>query len=73
MCRLFCICTDNRLLDDEAQVPRQMLFSWARFMAGGPVKPKTRSRKPQPTTLTMLERAFTWEQEREAETVGAGC
>ena len=47
--------------------------SWARFMAEEPVKPKTRSRKPQPTTLTMLERAFSWEPEREAETVGAGC
>ena len=37
------------------------------------VKPKGRSRKPQPATLSMFERALTLEQEREPESVGAGC
>ena len=56
---------------DEAQEPQQTLFSWAEFMTE-PVKPKGRSRKPQPATLSMFEWALTLEQEREAEPVGAG-
>ena len=56
-------------LDDEAQ---QTLFSWAEFMAEGPVKPKSRSRKPQHASLSMFEWALGVELERETEPVGAG-
>ena len=55
---------------DEADEPQQSLFSWAEFMAEGPVKPKGRGSKPQPATLSMLEWAMTLE--RESELVGAG-
>ena len=41
-------------------------------MAEEPVKPKGRSPKPQPATLSMFEWALTVEQEREEELVGAG-
>ena len=37
---------------DEAEEPQQTLFSWAEFMAEEPVKPKGRSRKPQPATAS---------------------
>ena len=57
---------------DEAPEPQQSLFSWAEFMAEEPVKPKGRSRKAQPATLSMFEWALTVEQEREEELVGAG-
>ena len=53
-------------MEDE---PQQTLFSWAEFM-DEPVKPKGRSSKPQPVSLSMFEWAF--EQEREAQPVGAG-
>ena len=56
--------------DDEALEAQQSLFSGAEFMAEEPVKPKGRSRKPQPATLSMFEWALTLEQEREP--VGAG-
>ena len=52
--------------------PQRTLFSWAEFMAEGPVKPRGRRRKPQPATLSMSEWALTLEQEREVEPVGAG-
>ena len=52
--------------------PQRTLFSWAEFMAEGPVKPRGRRRKPQPATLSMFEWALTLEQEREVEPVGAG-
>ena len=57
---------------DEAEEPQQSLFSWAEFMAEEPVKPKGRSRKPQPATLSMFEWALSLEEEREGEPVGAG-
>ena len=57
---------------DEAEEPQQSLFSWAKFMAEEPVKPKRRNGKPQPASLSMFEWALTVEQEREAELVGAG-
>ena len=57
---------------DEALEPQQSLFSWAEFMAEEPVKPKGRSRKAQPATLSMFEWAMSMEQEREEEPVGAG-
>ena len=57
---------------DEATEPQQTLFSWAEFMAEEPVKPKGRSRKPQPATASLFEWALELEQEREAEPVGAG-
>ena len=58
--------------DDEATEPQQSLFSWAEFMAEEPVKPKGRTSKPQPATLSMFEWALTVEQEREKESAGAG-
>ena len=58
--------------DAEALEPQQSLFSWAEFMAEEPVKPKGRSHKPQPATISMFEWALTQEQERDAEPVGAG-
>ena len=57
---------------DEADEPQQSLFSWAEFMAEGPVKPMRRNGKPQPATMSMFEWAMELEQEREKETVGAG-
>ena len=51
---------------------QQTLFSWTEFMAEKLVKPKGRSRKPPPATLSMFGWALTLEQEREAEPVGAG-
>ena len=57
---------------DEDTEPQQSLFSWAEFMADEPVKPRGRSRKPQPATISMFQRALTLEQEWEAELVGAG-
>ena len=55
----------------EAPEPQQSLFSWAEFMAEEPVKPKRRKSKPQPATLSMFEWAFSLEQERKAQLVGA--
>ena len=55
---------------DDAGEPQQSLFSWAEFMAE-PVKPKRRSRKPRPASISMFEWALELEQEREKETVGA--
>ena len=57
---------------EEATEPQQSLFSWAEFMAEEPVRPKGRKRKPQPTTTSLFEWAFSLEQEREADPVGAG-
>ena len=57
---------------DEAPEPQQSLFSWAEFMAEEPVKPKGRSRKPQPASPSLFEWALDLEKEREEETVGAG-
>ena len=51
---------------------KKTLFSWAEFMAEEPVKPKGRSRKPQPATASLFEWALELEQAREAEPVGAG-
>ncbi|MYA49228.1 MAG: SWF/SNF helicase family protein [Chloroflexi bacterium] len=51
---------------DEEREPQQTLFSWAEFMADGPVRPKGRSRKPQPASLSMFEWALGMEREREA-------
>ncbi len=56
---------------DEDREPQQTLFSWAEFMADGPVKPRGRSRKSQPASLSMFEWALTMEREREAELVTA--
>ena len=57
---------------DEDPEPQQSLFSWAEFMAEEPVKPKARSRKPQPASTSLFEWALNAEQEREKEVVGAG-
>ena len=50
--------------------PQQSLFSWAEFMAEEPVKPRGRSRKPQPATASLFDWALTLEWEREEEPVG---
>ena len=57
---------------DETPESAQTLFSWAEFMAEGPVKPTGRSRKPQPASLSMFEWALGMEREREVEPAGAG-
>ena len=57
---------------EETSEGQQSLFSWAEFLAEEPVKPKGRSPKLQPATLSMFEWALELEQEREAEPVGAG-
>ena len=62
---------DNRS-NDASPESAQTLFSWAEFMAEGPVKPKSRSRKPQPASLSMFEWALGMERERDVEPVGAG-
>ena len=59
---------DNGSHDGDPE-PQQTLFSWAEFMAEGPVRPKGRSRKPQPASLSMFEWALGMEREREAELV----
>ena len=56
----------------EADEPQQSLFSWAEFMAEEPEKPKRRSRKVQPASMSMFEWALELEQEREKEPVGVG-
>ena len=60
--------------DHREQAPKSQrtLFSWAEFMAEEPVKPKGRSRKPQPASTSLFEWAFSLEQERKAEPVSAG-
>ena len=55
---------------DEVPEPQQTLFSWAEFMAGEPVRPKGRGRKPQPATASLFDWALSLEQEREKEPVG---
>ena len=55
---------------EDGGEPQQMVFSWAEFMAEEPVRPKRRSGKPQPASMSMFEWAA--ELEREKETVGAG-
>ena len=57
---------------DEVEEPQQSLFSWAEFMAEEPVRPKRRNGKPQPASMSMFEWAMELEQQKEAETVGAG-
>ena len=42
----------------------QTLFSWAEFMAEGPIKPRGRSCKPQPASLSIFEWALGMERER---------
>ena len=59
--------------DGEADgEPKQMVFSWAEFMAEEPVKPKRRNGKPQPATPSLFDWAMELEQERKKETVGVG-
>ena len=55
---------------DGDPAPQRSLFSWAEFMDQEPVKPRGRSRKSQPASLSMFEWALELEQAREAEPVG---
>ena len=55
----------------DADEGHQSLFSWAEFMAEEPAKPRSRSRKPSPASTSLFEWAFSLEQERETEPVGA--
>ena len=57
---------------DGAPETQQSLFSWAEFMAKELVKPKARSRKPKGSSPSLFDWAFSLEQEREEELVGAG-
>ena len=57
---------------EEGDEPQRTLFSWAEFMDEEPVRPKGRKRKPQPATTSLFEWAFSLEQEREADPLGAG-
>ena len=57
-------------LHPEVPEPQKALFSWAEFMTEEPVKPKGRSRKPQPASASLFEWALSAEEEREAEPVG---
>ena len=65
---------------EEGRGGQQTLFPWAGFMDEEPVKPRGRSRKPQPATFSMFEWGLTLGQESEAESrwlghiiaVGAG-
>ena len=43
--------------------PQKELFSWAEFMTEEPVKPKGRSRKPQPASASLFEWALSFEKE----------
>ena len=55
----------------ENPEPQRSLFCWAEFLAAERVKPKGRSGKPQPSSLSLFEWAFSLEQERDVEPVGA--
>ena len=57
---------------EEASEPQRTLFSWAEFMAEEPVKPKGRSRKPQPATASLFEWAVSVQQKDGKELVSAG-
>ena len=57
---------------NEDAEPRQALFSWAEFMAEETARPKGRSRKPRPASLSMFEWALGMEGKREEEPGGAG-
>ena len=48
---------------DDASEPQKALFSWAEFMTEEPVKPKGRSRKPQPASASLFEWALSIEKE----------
>ena len=48
---------------DDAPEPQKALFSWAEFMTEEPVKPKGRSRKPQPASASLFEWALSIEKE----------
>ena len=47
----------------EVPEPQKALFSWAEFMTEEPVKPKGRSRKPQPASASLFEWALSFEKE----------
>ena len=50
-------------LHPEVPEPQKALFSWADFMTEEPVKPKGRSRKPQPASTSLFEWALSFEKE----------
>ena len=56
--------------DEDSDESQRSLFSWADFMDEEPARPKGRRSKLQPASMSIFEWAF--EQEREAEAVGAG-
>ena len=53
----------------DADEPQKSLFTWAEFIAAEPARPKGRSPKPQPASMSISEWAF--EQEREAKALAA--
>ena len=60
---------DGGSADGETRERQQSLFSWAEFMAEEPVKPKRRSRRPEPASISLFE----WALERERESALAGA
>ena len=62
---------ERRRLPGERAQQQQSLLSWGEFMAEEPVKPKGRSRKPQPATGSLFDWALTLEQERQEVLVSA--
>ena len=56
-------------LHPEVPEPQKALFSWAEFMTEEPVKPKGRSRKPQPASASL----FAWALSFEKETAGVSA
>ena len=50
-------------LHPEVPEPQKALFSWAEFMTEEPIKPKGRSRKPQPASASLFEWALSIEKE----------
>ena len=40
---------------NEVDEPQQTSFSWAEFIAAGPVGPRCRKSKPQPATASLFE------------------
>ena len=59
--------------DGAVEREKRSLFSWADFMAELPEKQGSRSRKPDPATLSMFEWAHTLEHERYKEEVAGHC
>ena len=63
-------CSRSRAADGDADEVQPSLFSCAEFLALE--QGRWRRRKPKPASASLFEWAFSLEQERETELVGAG-